>query len=283
MDCLNSKSEEMDEAFLNDFGFLSDSILNDTIEAIGYSENLVYEAFEEHFGYESLRYSMDRQTGLYLDSIGFDTTVNNDPNHVLGGKDIQTLFTENGVVNVDDTLLYIKNTGLQYYVTNGDYDLLASIINGTWTPDDMSNVEMHYPNGSVARGSCMASFSNPWMWWYKKIGTQWWAMRGKEGFYNLIWVNRWYSTTESFKQNNQGKFKGNKMITGAGFDSYIFNNDEGDCGETVFNSEFGEYRNKQSYTQPSPDYAMFRIDKNGHNCSHDNDKINSVKWRLCTW
>lgn len=278
LSCLKSKTNEMDSVFLDDWGHLSDSLINDKADEISYHDELVYKAFEDNFLVLSLRTEMLSQEDDWLDLVPFDSTPSAMPNHIITESAIQTLFSPDGTINVDDTLLYIDTAGLQYYVLNGDHDILDSIVDGSWGEEN-SHVEIHYSDGSTSRATCKSTRSSSWKW--KSSGR--WAVRGKAGFFHMLWFKGWYSTTVSYKKKS-GKWKRHKMIINSGVDSEInYNfNQAYPCGyQIVYPDDDSDKRTKKhtfSYGAGTP----FRVFSGNHDTGHTTDKI-SIFYHTVTW
>lgn len=278
LNCLRSKTLEMEKEFLDDWGHLSDSLLDLKQEEIGYNEELVFQEFENNFGYASLRHQQNVLTDAWLNATPFDTSSAMIPDHVLGGKDIQTVFTDQGVINVDDTLLHYTSDGNGFYILNGDFTILDSILTGTWSGRN-SNVEVHWSNGSVSRSSCKASKSSGWKWKYNSSGS--YGMKYKAGFYNILWVNKWYGTTESYKRKN-GKYKAYKQLIDAAFDTNFYSKaSSGDCGTGPYPSDDSDQKKKKSLTVDYS-YETFRMKSGDHWGGHYIPQVSAI-WHSVTW
>lgn len=276
LNCLESKSNEMDSMFLNDWGFLSDSLLNAKEEEINYSEELVYKEFEDFFGLNSLRKEMNRLDEIWLNTVPFDTSASAIPNHILMETCIQSVFSYIGTVNVDDTLSYIEPNGNQYYVTNGNQTILDSIVDGIWSGIN-SNVMII--NDGVARSTCKATKSGSWKWRYNGK----YAARGKAGFYNIYWRRRrWYATTHSFKKSPNNKWKYFRTQIESSWDSEILQvNQYGDC-TFPFQTDNGKKKRKKKWTFSEPYGQKFKVYSGGHETLHWTQKVPSY-WHTVVW
>lgn len=228
IECLEEKTNAMESDFLADWGHLSDSLINDKEDEIEYHPELVYEAFETHFGINSLRQKLNADEEAWLDNIPLDTNSSSIPNHVIGDKEFQTVLSELGIFLLEDTIYYIEPEGDYYRILNKDLTILDSLIQGIWGGKNR-NVEFNNANGDVSRSSCKASKSSGWKWKYNSSGT--YGMKFKSGFYNIWPKTTVYSDTEAKKRKN-GKYKAYRGTINAYFGgtAYNYSSSSGGCG-----------------------------------------------------
>lgn len=201
LDCLKNKTNDMETDFLNDYGYLSDTLLNDEEENIGYNDEEVYQAFEDHFGYISLRKNLNDELDIWLNTLPLDTNQGMSPDHIVGDKEMQSILNLEGVFSLADTLYYIQPNGDYYRVLNGDYALLDAIMQGTWVgpdPNVEEYVDYDQSSGKTSGTGCKARAHDGSRWSYNSSGS--YGMRYKSGFYTIVPRTVHYAETRSFKR-----------------------------------------------------------------------------------
>lgn len=196
VDCLEAKSELMDDDFLSDWGHLNDSLLNIKEMELNYHEESVYYVFEQqhNIGY-SLRKLLNDEEEAWLDNDILDT-INIPEDHAISELAVQSVFSSTGVVIIEDTIMLMKPNGLYYRILNGSFSTLDSILNNTWVEGNPF-VEINEIDGT-RRSSCKrCKRSKP-----EIISNGNYRMKYSAGFCST-WIRRWMrATTTAYKKRN---------------------------------------------------------------------------------
>lgn len=280
IECLAEKTEVMESEFLDDWGHLSDSLINDKEDEINYHPELVYEAFETHFGLNSLRHKLNNDEAAWLNNIPLDTTSANIPDHVIGDKEFQTVLSELGIFLLQDTIYFIEPVGDYYRILNKDLTILDSLIQGNWGGKN-KNVEYNRANGDASRSGCKASKSSGWIWKYNSSGT--YGMKFKSGFYNIWPKVTWYAETQSRKRKN-GKYKLYRTYINAYYGGTRYEkNSTGGCGSvksTYSHNDGNDYKKSERDGETDwPDNNSSRWQSCSHAGGHYTNKV--ANWLSC--
>lgn len=263
LECLKQKSIEMDDEFLEDYKSLNDSLLNLKMEEISYREEMVYEAFEQHFGIVSLRSRLFDETNDWLNNPPYN--YSNHPNHIIGDEPFQTVLTQDGEFMLVDTIYLIDENGRYFRILNGNFNTLDSIKTGTWSKMNRF-VETHSPNGGTGRGSCKSSHKSDWWPEYDHPTQRNYTLECQVGFYSIWPVVNGYANSKSYKRKGS-KNKSYKTNMDTDTDgTYWSRGEDGDCGDD--SESYAKYKDVKKRTSYSADATLWGARRRWDKCYH---------------
>lgn len=232
LEALSDAYEEQEDSFMSEYDNLSDSLLNELEDSIGYNDQAPLEDFENQFGgFSSLRNKIIMEEENWL-ANNDELDIEDDPDsHYIVDEYIRTIVNEEGQFGVGDTVIELKpNYWVKFYgpgldtvmigideVNNGGFDLdtlteaVATYnIQATGTPLSIAKVSSH-GTGSSGSGSGSGSGSSCSPETLKRLDN--FAVNGNRRIKwvvatnNYFWNGNAVAKTKNYKKKKRGGWK----------------------------------------------------------------------------
>lgn len=146
MEVFNTVLSELESDRLEDivgfnetWGHLSEEEYNAKIEELGFNEDQALVAWENNYGFASLRKKISNDEAQWLAAGGED--FDNDPdNHFIVDGVFRTLLNENLEIQIGESI-YLMEANRSIEITNADYETLVAIQRGA-DPTSFPNVKV---------------------------------------------------------------------------------------------------------------------------------------------
>ncbi len=141
---LEIEDKKWNKAFSMHYSSYTCEEIDSIAEVIGFNENLVYETFENHHSFYSLRAKIAKEEQVWLNNKVLD--LDNDPdNHHIVGNEYRSVINENSELMIGKSIYKIKENWTVYEITDGNFATLKQLRNGylkSKSPD-LHNVIIH--------------------------------------------------------------------------------------------------------------------------------------------
>ncbi|NPD47732.1 hypothetical protein [Lentimicrobium sp. S6] len=213
---LQEELEQCDSVFLSTYSYLSDSLLNEKEDEIGFDEWQPLNDFINYYGFtNSMKLSFEQAEADWLDNEVLDT-LNSPHQEYIFGIEEMTLLNSEGEVKIGDSILKLTSRGF-VYITDGDLVKLIKVRDEDWSvlsdPNVISNIDL-------SKGTCATcdGWERDYNWDYydndkKKVYMQisfhaypWYAVcKSKIVSYKKYWYG-WGRYRRTLGANNQAAF-----------------------------------------------------------------------------
>jgi hypothetical protein len=165
----------------------------------GISGDLIYEIFENEFGYTSLRSLLVRLENNFLDNENPDWDNNPDDHYVTGTAE-RTLLNARGEIMVGGILYKFMPNGIIYEVTDGDFGTLWQIGPGhAETIFEAPNVVVHNYEPLAGRRNCRTWVRNI----YRCPISNEFKYKNIIGHGSMLFTNRIFSTVKHYRKKGK--------------------------------------------------------------------------------
>lgn len=248
---LEQQMETLDDAFLAQYGYLNDSLLNEKEEDAGFVYQQPLIDFENSLNFtNSMRQVYVVAEENWLDNDSLDPATDPSLTYVFGNAEM-AMLNENGEVKVDSILLKLTTDGFIAF-TDGDINKLIRFNNGDMTVLNEPNVVTNLDEASRSANCKSWKGENNWDSYASKK-----KVKKHEHFHAYWWKGTSEAQITSYKKRGR-RWKKYRMNLGVANQSYFYDND--DCS-TVKAQGWSRWKRKKrkSISKRFPSWGAFPV------------------------
>ena len=183
MNGLESEYERLINEFNENFKDLSEDEMQKVAEDIYFNPFIVFETFEQYFGFKSLRADIAEKEKIWLNNEVLDME-NNPNNHYIDGEGQRTVITPDGVLMIGNSIFIAMEHGTTYEIIDGSFETLEQIRNNNFKVTE--NIVIHGENAEKLDWKSVATKSS---YWTNYISPKTYKMTGRITIDNRPWVH----------------------------------------------------------------------------------------------
>jgi len=256
---LEQQQDVLEDAFINQYGYLDDSLLNEKEDEIGYNDQQAFIDFENSLNFtNSMRLVYVAAEENWLDNDSLDPAT--DPSNIYTfGNAEMAMLNEGGEVKIGTSLLKLTKDGFVEF-TDGDVNKLIRFNNGDMTVLDEPNVVTSLDEASRS-ANCKP--------WKGENNEHKYATKKKVKKHEHFHAYPWKGTSEvqitSYKKRGR-RWKRYRINLGVANQSYFYDND--DCSTVKAQGWSGwKRKNRKSISKRVASWGAFPVYRAKNNAS----------------